>query len=61
MLKNIRSDVGLGFPPDIFTTNSSESKQADVLGFKIQGLDFVIDIMMSNRSCVNRGSSLRKT
>lgn len=28
MLKNIRSDVGLGFPPDIFTTNSSESLNA---------------------------------
>ena len=28
MLKNICSDVGLGFPPDIFTTNSSESLNA---------------------------------
>ena len=28
MLKNIRSDVGLGFPPDIFTTNSNESLNA---------------------------------
>ena len=28
MLKNIRSDVGLGFLPDIFTTNSSESLNA---------------------------------
>ena len=30
MLKNIRSDVGLGFPPDIFTTNSSESLNATI-------------------------------
>ena len=28
ILKNIRSDVGLGFPPNIFTTNSSESLNA---------------------------------
>lgn len=28
MLRNIRTDVGLGFPPDIFTTNSSESLNA---------------------------------
>ena len=30
MLKNIRSDVGLGFPPDIFTTNSSKSLNAAI-------------------------------
>ena len=30
MLKNICSDIGLGFPPDIFTTNSSESLNAAI-------------------------------
>ena len=30
MLRNIRSDVGLGFPPDIFTTNSSKSLNAAI-------------------------------
>ena len=30
MLRNIRSDAGLGFPPDIFTTNSSESLNAAI-------------------------------
>ena len=30
MLKNIHSDVRLGFPPDIFTANSSESLNAAI-------------------------------